>query len=166
MHSFLSNSPGRAGLTDPPITGRMFWLRLCCRPFACTHIANTDLCPHELRGPSVKENRGDLRLTSRLWARWPHILNGHCSVIDWLSCAVFLPGYTGVPETANANGHQSPCVWSRSKFCYFTMPKLPSEGFLGQQQQQQKQKKNSETISEHQRFINFPWGAYLQTPLA
>ena len=30
------------------------------------HITNTDLCPHELRGQSVKENCGDLG-TSRLW---------------------------------------------------------------------------------------------------
>ena len=29
------------------------------------HIANTDLYPHELRGPSVKENCRDLR-TNRL----------------------------------------------------------------------------------------------------
>ena len=29
------------------------------------HIANTDLCPHELRGPIVKENCRDLR-TNRL----------------------------------------------------------------------------------------------------
>ena len=39
------------------------------------HVANTDLCPHELRSLSIKKNCLDLR-TSRLWARWPHILDG------------------------------------------------------------------------------------------
>ena len=157
MHSFLSERAGRAGLTDPPITGPMFWLRWCCWPFACTHIANTDLCPHELRGPSVKENRGDLR-TSRLWAWWPHILNGRCSDIDWLSCAASLPGsqvYLKLPMPMDIM-----CVVVK-QILLFYHAKTSKWRFLGQ-----KKKKNSETISEHQRFKNFPWRAYLQTPLA
>ena len=124
-HSFLLDRAGGAGLADPAITGPMFWLRWCCWPFACTHIANTDLCPHELRGPSVKENRGDLR-TSRLWAWWPHILNGRCSDIDWLSCAASLPGsqvYLKLPMPMDIM-----CVVVK-QICYFTMPKRPSEGF-------------------------------------
>ena len=36
------------------------------------------LCSHKLWDPCIKENCGDLR-TSRLWARWPHILDGRCS---------------------------------------------------------------------------------------
>ena len=46
----------------------------------------------------------------------------------------------------HADGHPSPCVWSWSEICYFTMPKLkrrlPSD-FLGR-------KKVPEAISEHQ----------------
>ena len=37
----------------------------------------------------------------------------------WLAfMRCFFAWFQGVPETANANGHQSSCVWSWSKFCY------------------------------------------------
>ena len=73
-------------------------------------------------------------MMSRFWVRWPHILERYCIYciyvirsrlnvkqnFDWLSRSS-----PSVPETANADGHQSPCVWtwSESKFCYHARTK-------------------------------------------
>ena len=92
------------------------------------HIVLTHLCSHKLHGPNVKENCRGLRTTG-FWAWGPHswlVLFGIGSRLnakqnsDWLSCATPSHSSQGSPETADANGHQSPWVWiwSKSKFCY------------------------------------------------
>ena len=35
----------------------------------------------------------------------------------------FFAQFQGVPETTDANGYQSPCMWSWSKFCYHAKTK-------------------------------------------
>ena len=123
-----------------------------CRRETCTHVANTDLCPHELRS-----HLG----TSRLWARWPHILDKCGSesdpekqTNDWLSCAASSPGSMGVPETdttLHACGSEANSI---------TMPrlkrKLPSDVFRPQK-----------GLRSHLRvsiFKNYFWGSMPPDP--
>ena len=101
-----SNSPPPP-FPPPPLRAWMVLpiLRLQARNM---HIVCTDPCPHGLDGPNVKESYGDLR-TSRF-----RILTKQ-----------LLYEVPGAPETTDADGHQSPRVWtwSKSKFCSYARTK-------------------------------------------
>ena len=72
-----------------------------------------------LHGQSVKENCKDLKNEQLLVATHSrrvllgigYRLNAKQN-FDWLLSATFSHGFPGVPETANADGHQSPSMWT------------------------------------------------------
>ena len=129
----------------------MFWLRWCRRPCTCrqeTRILSAQIharttswseCKRELQRP---ENEQLLVATHprRVLLGIGYRLNAKQN-FDWLLCATFSHGFSGVPETANADGRQSPSMWmgTESKFFYHSRTSV----VIGP-------KMASEAISEHQ----------------
>jgi len=55
MHSFLSDRAIGGGLADTAIAVPVFWLRWCCRPFACRR--EHAYCQHRLVPAWTSHNR-------------------------------------------------------------------------------------------------------------
>ena len=112
----------------------------------------------EMRRPENKQLDGHTFLMGTAWNKVR--LNAKQN-IDWVSCVASSCGSPGAPETAVADGHQSPCVVVvKREFCYHarTKAKTSSDALRPQ--------KGLRSHLRASNFKYFPGGAYPQTPHA